>query len=120
MVVILLSGLALAAVLIDLRRARENFLQIIPSMGAAVLALGLLTAAGPTAFWRHNEIGVGRLAKFSGSRNEIHDLMNTVWRDRVWDTDGVESSVALSKKNGLSFIVNGKCDGPRRTVILKN
>ena len=98
------------ATIIDLCR-RFNFLRLLPALTAVVVALALLGARGPTAFWRHSEIGVGRLAKFSGSKTEFHDLMNTSRREILWDTDGVESSVALSTRNNLNFIVNGKCDG---------
>lgn len=109
LVVIVLSALAVAAVVIDWRRSAKAF-RLSP-LATAALALWLLTAAGPTAFWRHSQIGVGRQAKFSGSENEFHDLMNAVRRSILWEVDGVESSVAVSKDNGISFIVNGKIDG---------
>jgi spermidine synthase len=113
LVVALLSILAATAALIDLRR-RATISEIVTSLGSVALPLCLLTATGPTAFWRHSEIGVGRLVKYSGSKNEFHDLMNTTRRDLLWEKDGVETSVALSKKSGLNFIVNGKCDGSLR------
>jgi spermidine synthase len=109
-VVILLSALVMAAAIIELYR-QWNIFRLIPSVATALIALCLLAATGPTAFWRHSEIGVGRLAKFSGSKSDFHDLMNGVRRDTLWETDGVESSIALSKTNNLNFIVNGKCDG---------
>lgn len=110
LVIILLGVLVVTAVMVDLCR-RFNSLRLLPALGTVVVALALLRATGPTAFWRHSEIGVGRLAKFTGSKTEFHDLMNTVRREILWDTDGVESSVALSTRNNLNFILNGKCDG---------
>ncbi len=116
LVVVLLSILAAVATLIDLRR-QSTIAQVLTSLASVTLPLLLLTATGPTAFWRHSEIGVGRLVKYSGSKNEFHDLMNTTRRDLLWEKDGVETSVALSKKSGLNFIVNGKCDGSLRVDI---
>src|SRR5262249_37558045 len=116
LVVVLLSVLAAAAALIDLRR-QANIAQVIISFGSVALPLLLLSATGPTAFWRHSESGVGRLTKYSGSKNEFHDLMNTSRRDILWEKDGVETSVALSKSSGLNFVVNGKCDGSLRMDV---
>lgn len=110
LVVILLGALALAAAVIDLRR-RANPLRLLPPFAMAALALWMLTAVGPTAFWRHGEIGVGRQEKFTGTKNEFRDLMNTIRRSILWETDGVESSVAVSKDKGIAFIVNGRIDG---------
>jgi len=110
LVIILLGLLVVTATIINLCR-RFNFLRLLPALTALVVALALLGARGPTAFWRHGEIGVGRLSKFSGSKMEFHDLMNTIRREILWDMDGVESSVALSTRNNLNFILNGKCDG---------
>ncbi|MGH8100960.1 MAG: fused MFS/spermidine synthase [Chthoniobacterales bacterium] len=110
LVIVLLGGLVATATIIDLRR-RFSIWRLLPALTAVVVALALLETRGPTTFWRHSEIGVGRLAKFTGSKTEFHDLMNTIRREILWDTDGVESSVALSTRNNLNFIVNGKCDG---------
>lgn len=113
LVVVLLSLLAAAAAIIELRR-RAEIAHTIISFAVVALPLLLLMATGPTAFWRHSEIGVGRLAKYTGSKNEFHDQMNTNRREILWEKDGVETSVALSKSSGLNFIVNGKCDGSLR------
>lgn len=110
LVVILLAALALAAAVIDWRR-RPQISHLLPPLGTAALALWMLTAVGPTAFWRHGQIGVGRQEKINGTRNEFHDLMNAIRRSILWETDGVESSVAVAKDNGISFIVNGRIDG---------
>src|ERR1041384_8456878 len=49
--------------------------------------------------------------KFSASRNQLRDLLNSLRRDILWQADGVESSIGISKTNALAFLVNGKCDG---------
>ena len=41
----------------------------------------------------------------------MHDFLNAIRRDKLWETDGREISLGISKTNGLAFIVNGKCDG---------
>jgi spermidine synthase len=110
LVVVLLGVLALVAAVIDWRQ-RGKILRVLPPFATAALALWLLTAPGPTAFWRHGQIGVGRQEKLSGSKNDYRDLMNAIRRSILWEKDGVESSVAISKNNGFNFIVNGKTDG---------
>jgi spermidine synthase len=109
MVVILLGVLAVTAAALDLRTPK--LWRPVPALVTALLAFLMLGATGPTAFWRHSQIGVGRLSKLSGSRSEFHDLMNVIRRETIWEKDGVESSVALSTKGNLNFLVNGKCDG---------
>ena len=109
----LLCILAGAAAIIAAQR-RIVLWRIIPALGTAAAAIFLLTALGPTAFWRHSQIGAGRLTKFTGSKSEFHDLQNMIRRDILWETDGVESSVAVSYGHGINFVVNGRCDGHSR------
>jgi predicted membrane-bound spermidine synthase len=75
------------------------------------LALMLLLTTGPTAFWRHSQIGAGRLLKLQASPNEMRDLINAAQREVIWEKDGVESSVALGGADGLAFVINGRVDG---------
>ena len=50
----------------------------------------------PTAVWRHSPIGVGRVpAEAMASRNAWRNWTNAERRSVRWETDGVESSVAL-------------------------
>src|SRR6202011_647671 len=77
----------------------------------AGVALAMLLATGPTAFWRHSQIGVGHLRQYHASRNDLRELIHRIRSQILWQTDGIESSVALAKSNGLAFIVNGKSDG---------
>jgi spermidine synthase len=108
-VVVLLAALVLAT-LIWTRRATL-------AIGAAVLAalaIALLFATGPTAFWRHSPIGAGRVELFRPSRNMLMDFQQTRRRTTVWEAEGIESSVSVANADGYSFIVNGKSDGHAR------
>ena len=109
-VVVLLCAVALLAVLCAWREPQPLVRSIAPIVIIA-LALLMLTATGPTAFWRHSQIGVGRLRQYEASRNERRDLVQTARRQTFWDTDGIESSVALENSDGLAYIVNGRSDG---------
>ena len=48
---------------------------------------------------------------YSSTPNEVRDLLHHLRRDILWQADGVESSIGISKTGSLAFIVNGKCDG---------
>jgi predicted membrane-bound spermidine synthase len=83
----------------------------------------LLFSTGPTAAWRHSGIGAGRIDQFSrASRTELDDVTHFWRRICQWETDGVESSVALLADRALAFYINGKNDGNARsdagTVIM--
>ena len=109
-VTVLLAALAVIAVILAARESKRWF-PAIPPLISVLVALLMLRAAGPTAFWRHGQIGVGRVAKYQGSANEMHDLANGVRRSIVWEADGRESSVALANTDSFAFIVNGRTDG---------
>lgn len=84
------------------------------ALAASVAACLLMFTDGPTAAWRHSPIGAGR-AKFpSPTPNGIRDWINIQRRSVAWETDGVESSVALTFHDGYAFLVNGKSDGNAR------
>lgn len=84
-----------------------------PPCALGVVALLLLTSAGPTAIWRHSGIGAGRAPRDAmTSANHLRVWEQAERRAMIWDGDGVESSVALvADEAGYSFIVNGKSDG---------
>lgn len=86
----------------------------VTSIVAAALAIALLFAEGPTAFWRHSPIGAGRANLASPSRNQLLDLQRTRQRTTMWEAEGVESSVSIAHSDGFAFIVNGKSDGHSR------
>ena len=79
-------------------------------IGTAAVCL-VLFALGPTAAWRHGQLGVGLQKKYEGGPNEMHDFLNAIRRGLLWETDGRETSLGVSKGDGLAFVVNGKCDG---------
>lgn len=114
LVVVVLSALAIVAACFPLREPRRLTRAIAP-VSIAAIALIMLIAPGPTAFWRHGQVGVGRLKYYHASPNELRDLIYSIRRHVMWETDGVESSVALSNADSLSFIVNGKSDGNAKT-----
>ena len=80
----------------------------------AALALVMLMATGPTGFWRHGQVGVGRpetLSCFqkrharSGSQHSAPHHVGNRWHRKQCRASNAES---------LSFIVNGKSDGNAR------
>ena len=107
----LLCSLGVFAGFLAARATRET-LRFIPAAATALIAILLLGAKGPTAYWRHSQIGAGRFTQYNSTENQLRDLVHMFRREIAWEEEGVESSVALNKSgNGLSFIVNGKCDG---------
>ncbi|TWU04983.1 fused MFS/spermidine synthase [Stieleria varia] len=77
----------------------------------AVLLLVAIQAEGPTAVWRHAGIGAGRADLEGVGRNAEKNFINAKRRQCIWEAEGVESSVAITATDSLSFIVNGKNDG---------
>jgi len=81
----------------------------------AVVSLACLAAAGPTAAWRHSPIGAGRVErKILASPIEARRYLHEVRRGILWESEGVESSVAIDGSDGLAMVVNGKIDGNAR------
>ena len=114
MVVVLLSALAVVAAFLPSAGPRRWIRATAPLLIAGI-AVSMLGATGPSAFWRHSQIGVGGHRQYHASPNELRDLMYAIRRQILWDTDGIESSVALANADSLSFIVNGKSDGNAKT-----
>jgi spermidine synthase len=109
------SLLVLGAAAIWLTARREKHLPL-PQIVVAALAVAMLAVTGPTAVWRHTGIGAGRALTTISSTNQLRDWMNAQRRAVVWQGDGVESSIALSKDlAGYVFVVNGKADGNARS-----
>ncbi len=107
----LLIVLAAAAVVIAITR-KERF--AISSVGAALVALLMLFATGPTAAWRHSGIGAGRATIDSPTVNTLEDFERFFGRTVFWEAEGVESSVGMCGDSGVAFIINGKIDGNSR------
>ncbi len=106
-----LLALGTGALALSIRRRSDR--RWIWQAGLAAITALLLSATGPTAVWRHAGIGAGRagIATIS-SANQLKDWSHAEQRAVVWEGDGVESSVALSRDaTGYAFVVNGKTDG---------
>lgn len=102
-----IAALALARAAVQLRAAGV--------LAIAALATALSFAQGPTAAWRHSPIGAGRVSRDDvRTPNLAQEFMRTQRRAIDWETDGIESSVAIDRATGLAFIVNGKSDGNAR------
>ncbi|MET0556153.1 MAG: fused MFS/spermidine synthase [Vicinamibacteria bacterium] len=111
-VAVLLAALSIAAALVARRGGRAVAGRVVVS----VAVCGLLALAdGPTAVWRHSSIGVGRSgAPLTGDANALQAWVNDMRRSISWESEGVESSVAVQQIAALSFVVNGKVDGNAR------
>jgi spermidine synthase len=113
--VVLLAVLALAAGTAagGLRRNGRRLQAALPA-GVAFAALALVAGTGPTAVWRHTPIGTGAVVFPDGTLNTMRAWAESVRLYVSWERDGVESSVAMHRGDGLAFIVNGKVDGNAR------
>ncbi|MBI4514202.1 MAG: fused MFS/spermidine synthase [Deltaproteobacteria bacterium] len=112
-VVIILVALGVVATVLGLRAERQLLRTALP-VAAALTAILMLRATGPTAAWRHSPIGAGRADQAHATRNSLQDWANARRRHVRWQVDGVESSVALDAGNSYAFVVNGKTDGNAR------
>jgi spermidine synthase len=85
----------------------------IATVGAGIITACLIACPGPTTFWRHGAVGAGRDARMREltDPNDVRDWENEVRRSVLWETDGVESSVAVVGSDALAFHLNGMCDG---------
>jgi len=108
---VLLAVLAAISAVLAVVQRFANLKNTLFPIVTALVAMAVLGTTGPTAFWRHSEIGVGRLSVFQGSPNEMREIVQAVRRRTIWETDGVESSVAMTAARGLAFVVNGRTDG---------
>ncbi|MEE8522327.1 MAG: fused MFS/spermidine synthase, partial [Thermoanaerobaculia bacterium] len=105
------AALALCGLVLALRgRWRPGALAA--PLAAALCALGLCAADGPSAFWRHSPIGAGRVSAASfRDANDWRQRRLDARRSVVREVDGVESSVALLEVDDLVLAINGKSDG---------
>jgi spermidine synthase len=110
LVVLLLSALALVSAVCR-SSERRSFIRLAMPIATAAVAILMLTAIGPTAFWRHSQIGVGRVQQYNVSPNELREFVHKTRRQVKWEADGIESSVALANPDSVAFLVNGKSDG---------
>jgi len=108
--VFLLAMLGVAAVLFSLKIERRNRFITLP-VAVIICSLLLFLAVGPTAAWRHSPIGAGRVNLTGHDRNGIKNWLHNLRRVTVWQAEGREVSLALSARDGLAFVINGKTDG---------
>ncbi len=108
---ITLAGLCAYLAAIAARTQRQSRARLAP-VGIGIVAVLLLGFIGPTAVWRHGDIGSGR-ARLPDPWTENARIMweHSQRHGIVWEADGVEAGVAITVDSGLSFMVNGKCDG---------
>ncbi|MBM4361813.1 MAG: fused MFS/spermidine synthase, partial [Deltaproteobacteria bacterium] len=112
LVVWVLLALALLSSVRDLReRGRRALPALAATLALALVAGALARAEGPTAVFRHQAIGAGRANVPTHSRNALERWMRQSRAQIVWEKDGVESAVALDRRNQLAFVVDGKIDG---------
>jgi predicted membrane-bound spermidine synthase len=109
LVAVVLMLTALFSAVLDLRFRRAP--AALATVFIAVLGALLLTAPGPTAAWRHSAIGAGRADLENVTKLLVEQFKAKVRSDLLWEEDGLESSVAVARSNGLGFLVNGKADG---------
>ncbi len=107
---LVLVALGFLWTLLWFQKARSRLWAIAPFAGIAT-AVFLLVADGPTAAWRHSAIGAGRTEPPEARPNEVKRWQNDRRRKIVWEAEGVEASVAIEVSGGISFWINGKCDG---------
>jgi spermidine synthase len=100
---------AFAAAIMGQRGTARPLCAIPSVLIGAVVILMWVFATGPTAAWRHSQLNL--LKKHERTPNETRDLLQSLRRDILWQADGVESSIGISKSLSLAFIVNGKSDG---------
>jgi spermidine synthase len=105
-VVGLLAALALAAALVSGQR-RMAWAPI----GISVLALALMMGSGPSAAWRHQPIGAGRVQLPDLTPQTVKRWQRKAKRLTRWEVEGKESSIAVLDSNSLTLAVNGKSDG---------
>jgi predicted membrane-bound spermidine synthase len=108
--VVLLSLLGGSAAIVALFQQGRRALPVSALLGVGV-ALFLITAAGPTAAWRHTPIGAGNVSLAGKNRIGIRDWLNQSRRIISQDIEGIESSIGFQVYDGLGFVINGKVDG---------
>ena len=80
----------------------------------AILVLATLASEGPSAYWRHSPIGIGRAKLDFEGANELRQRLRAQRGGVLEAREGVESSIALTVGDDLGLIVNGKSDGTAR------
>jgi spermidine synthase len=107
-----LAAAGLSAATLAWRRERRWVPLGVQLALATAVVLVAHGTTGPTAGWRHSPIGAGRVEpRAVDSPAAASKYLRDVRRNVAWQTDGIESSVALMHNLGYSFSVNAKIDG---------
>lgn len=115
------KGVVLLLLLIGLLAAfasfilEKNYVFKILLVSLILVPTLMVFSTGPTAAWRHSGIGVARSNNNIFDRNQFQEWLNEHRRTLLWETEGVESSVGLTNKSSLAFVINGKVDGNARS-----
>ena len=113
LVAFVLLALGVITVVADVRRRRESIaiVQGTPALLLALLGVALAMQQGPTAVWRHEPIGAGRVDLSGKNRNSL-EAWARLENERVfWQADGIETAVCMRKADQIVFAVDGKNDG---------
>jgi len=111
LVVFLTLGLSIWALLLAAGAATRLVRFSVTPLLLSALSL-IVLSTGPTAVWRHQPIGYGRVKPLPSSINERRYVSNDVRQAVPYEFEGREASVAIfANDQGWSFNVNGKADG---------
>lgn len=111
---VLLALLGIAAVVFSFLNGSSLTRHHFYATGASAIAILLCFSQGPTSAWRHSPIGVGHVSLANSSANGVVDFLNRWRRTVFWESEGLESSVGMTAKDGVAFVINGKSDGHSR------
>lgn len=115
-VTVLLAGWSVLVTVLTCLRPLARARQALPVLLLSAAGLSLLGATGPSAMFRHSQIGVGRVPlKLFDGPSSITSYIMQQRRSIDWEADGIESAVAVLHYDGISFAVNGKNDGSALT-----
>jgi spermidine synthase len=111
MTALLTVALSATALMVGSRRMTRRMQLGVAGLLAA--AFGLTTVPrGPTAVWRHQPIGYGRVEPLPESANDRRNRLDGYRLIVPYEFEGREASVSVTSGNeGWSFHVNGKSDG---------
>jgi spermidine synthase len=107
---LVVSALSLALLAVA-RNGRESVIPAGVVIIVSAIAVLFATAEGPTAAWRFEPIGAGRVTLSGLDKNGLESWINRAKRTLLWQRDGVETAVGMTMRDEISLIVDGKSDG---------
>jgi spermidine synthase/MFS family permease len=113
LVALVLVGLGLTTIAADLRRrtGARAIAHGAGSLALALLGIWLAVQVGPTAVWRHQPIGAGRVNLSGETRNSLRAWSELENERVIWQADGIETAVCMRRADQIIFAVDGKNDG---------